>query len=101
MSEDTSPYFQPKTIPNFRQNCQTLHQFSDQNGSIEAPPYGTAHTFLAHVKYTSRPSPNLVPRLLLLLEKTPVGSGHVAPTFWVLTDKINVEDLLNIDSCSL
>ena len=31
--------------------------------------------------------------------KTLVGSGHVAPTFWVLTNKINVEDVLEIDSC--
>ena len=32
--------------------------------------------------------------------KTLVGSGHVTPTFWVLTNKINVEDVLRIDSCS-
>ena len=29
-----------------------------------------------------------------------VGSGHMAPTFWVLANKINVEDVLKIDSCS-
>ena len=28
--------------------------------------------------------------------KTRVGSGHVPPRFWVLTNKINVEDLLKI-----
>ena len=28
------------------------------------------------------------------------GSGHVAARFWVLTNKINVEDVLKVDSCS-
>ena len=32
--------------------------------------------------------------------KTLVGSGHVLPTFWVLANKINVEDVLKIYSCS-
>ena len=27
-------------------------------------------------------------------------SGHVAPRFWVVTNKINVADVLKIDSCS-
>ena len=29
-----------------------------------------------------------------------VGSGHVAPRFWVVTNKINVADVLKIYSCS-
>ena len=32
--------------------------------------------------------------------KTLVGSGHVAPRFWVVTNKINVADVLKIDFCS-
>ena len=28
------------------------------------------------------------------------GSGHVAPRLWVVTNKINVADVLKIDSCS-
>ena len=32
--------------------------------------------------------------------KTLVGSGHMAPRFWVVTNKINVEDVLKINSCS-
>ena len=32
--------------------------------------------------------------------KTLLGSGHVAPRFWVVTNKINVADVLKIDSCS-
>ena len=32
--------------------------------------------------------------------KTLVGSGHVAPRFWVVTNKINMADGLKIDSCS-
>ena len=32
--------------------------------------------------------------------KTLVGSGHMAPRLWVVTNKINVEDVLKIDSCS-
>ena len=28
------------------------------------------------------------------------GSGHVAPRFWVVTNEINVADVLKIDSCS-
>ena len=32
--------------------------------------------------------------------KTLVGSGHMAPRFWVVTNKINVEDVFKIDSCS-
>ena len=31
---------------------------------------------------------------------TLVGSSHVAPRFWVVTNKINVADVLKIDSCS-
>ena len=29
-----------------------------------------------------------------------VGSSHVAPRFCVVTNKINVADVLKIDSCS-
>ena len=32
--------------------------------------------------------------------KTLVGSVHVATIFWVVTNKINVADVLKIDSCS-
>ena len=31
--------------------------------------------------------------------KTLVGSGHVTARFWVVTNKINVADVLKIDSC--
>ena len=32
--------------------------------------------------------------------KTLVWSGHVAPRFWVVTNKINVADVPKIDLCS-
>ena len=45
---------------------------------------------------------NLVPMLFPLPRelKTLVGSGHVAPTFWLLANHTNVEDVLKIHSCS-
>ena len=33
-------------------------------------------------------------------KKNMVGSGHVAPIFSVLANKINAEDVLKINSCS-
>ena len=47
---------------------------------------------------------NLVPRLFpsprARWRKTLVGSSHVAPTFWLVTNKINVEEVLKFGICS-
>ena len=69
-----------------------------ENNSIKGE---VALATLAATGLVSR-SLNLVPSLFPLPRERPmVGSGHVAPRFWVVTNKINVADVLKIDSCSL